>query len=80
MPFVVARTTPSTSPRQKTRPAPRRPWFNYQYRDKAGAIEAVRSDGARPGDICCGQDSGKDVPVIVRYETGVINRSAYRSR
>jgi len=51
---------------------------NYQYRDKTGAMKPFDAAKPRPGDIATVKINGKDVPVIVRYETGVINRSAYQ--
>jgi hypothetical protein len=51
---------------------------DYQYRDKTGMMKPFDPKGARPADIATVKINGKDVPVIVRFETGVINRSAYQ--
>src|SRR5262245_55797730 len=45
---------------------------DYQYRDKTGMMKPFDAKGARPGDIATVKINGKDVPVIVRFETGVI--------
>jgi hypothetical protein len=50
----------------------------YLYRDKANAWKPFDPAGARPGDIATTKTTdGKEVPVIVRQERGVINRAAY---
>jgi hypothetical protein len=50
----------------------------YFYRDKGGEWKPFDAKGARPADIGTTKTSaGKDVPLIVRQEKGVINRSAY---
>jgi Tannase-like family of unknown function (DUF6351) len=50
----------------------------YFYRDKAGAWKPFNPDGARPNDIGVTKTGeGKEAPLIVRQEKGVINRSAY---
>jgi len=50
---------------------------NYYYRDKMGNWKAFDAAN-RPGDIGMTTTSdGKNVPLIVRQEKGVINRSAY---
>jgi hypothetical protein len=50
----------------------------WQYRDKMGAMKAFDPKGQRPGDIATVKIGGKDVPVIVMTEKGVINRAAYQ--
>ncbi len=52
--------------------------ITYQYRDKAGMMKPFDPKGTRPADIATVKINNKDVPVIVRFETGVINRSAYQ--
>ncbi len=50
----------------------------YFYRDKGGEWKPFDPKGARPNDIATTKTSeGKEVPLIVRQEKGVINRSAY---
>jgi hypothetical protein len=49
----------------------------YFYRDKANNWKPFDAAGARPADIGTTKVDGKDVPVIVRQERGVINRAAY---
>ena len=50
----------------------------YFYRDKGGAWKPFNPDGARPADVGTTKtNDGKEVPLIVRQEKGVINRSAY---
>jgi hypothetical protein len=50
----------------------------YFYRDKAGEWKPFDPKGARPADIASTKTTeGKEVPLIVRQEKGVINRSAY---
>jgi hypothetical protein len=50
----------------------------YFYRDKGGEWKPFDPKGARPADIGTTKTSeGKEVPLIVRQEKGVINRSAY---
>jgi Tannase-like family of unknown function (DUF6351) len=50
----------------------------YFYRDMGGAWKPLNPDGARPADIGTTKTTdGKEVPLIVRQEKGVINRSAY---
>jgi Tannase-like family of unknown function (DUF6351) len=50
----------------------------YFYRDKAGEWKPFDVNAARPADIATTRTTeGKEVPLIVRQEKGVINRSAY---
>jgi hypothetical protein len=50
----------------------------YFYRDRAGAWKPFNPSAARPSDISTTKTSeGREVPLIVRQEKGVINRSAY---
>jgi hypothetical protein len=50
----------------------------YFYRDKTGAWKPFNPDGARPADVGTSKTAeGKEFPLIVRQEKGVINRSAY---
>jgi hypothetical protein len=50
----------------------------YFYRDKAGAWKPFNPDAARPADVGTSKTAdGKEFPLIVRQEKGVINRSAY---
>jgi hypothetical protein len=50
----------------------------YFYRDRAGAWKPFNPGAARPNDISTTKTSeGREVPLIVRQEKGVINRSAY---
>jgi hypothetical protein len=50
----------------------------YYYRNRAGEWKPFNPDGARPNDIGTTKtNDGKEVPLIVRQEKGVINRSAY---
>jgi uncharacterized tannase-like protein DUF6351 len=50
----------------------------YFYRNKGGEWKPFDPKAARPGDIGMTTTSeGKEVPLIVRQEKGVINRSAY---
>jgi len=50
----------------------------YFYRNKSGEWKPFDPKGARPADIGVTRTSeGKEVPLIVRQEKGVINRSAY---
>jgi Tannase-like family of unknown function (DUF6351) len=50
----------------------------YFYRNKGGEWKPFDPKGARPADIGMTRTTeGKDVPLIVRQEKGVINRSAY---
>ncbi len=50
----------------------------YFYRDKGGAWKPFDPQAARPTDIGTTKTTeGKEVPLIVRQEKGVINRSAY---
>jgi Tannase-like family of unknown function (DUF6351) len=50
----------------------------YFYRNKGGEWKPFDPKGARPADIGMTRTSeGKEVPLIVRQEKGVINRSAY---
>jgi hypothetical protein len=50
----------------------------YFYRDKRGEWKPFDAKAARPADIATTRTTeGKDVPLIVRQEKGVINRSAY---
>lgn len=51
----------------------------YYYRNKAGDWKVFDEKGARPNDIATTKTTeGKEIPIIYRQETGVINRSAYR--
>lgn len=50
----------------------------YFYRNKGGEWKAFNPTAARPNDIGTTKTTeGKEVPLIVRQEKGVINRSAY---
>jgi len=50
----------------------------YFYRNKGGEWKPFDPKAARPGDIgTTTTTEGKEVPLIVRQEKGVINRSAY---
>jgi hypothetical protein len=50
----------------------------YFYRDRTGAWKPFNPSAARPNDIGTTKTSeGREVPLIVRQEKGVINRSAY---
>jgi len=50
----------------------------YFYRDRTGAWKPFNPGAARPNDIATTKTSeGQEVPLIVRQEKGVINRSAY---
>jgi hypothetical protein len=50
----------------------------YFYRDRAGAWKPFDPSAARPNDVSTTKTSeGREVPLIVRQEKGVINRSAY---
>ncbi len=50
----------------------------YLYRDKGGEWKPFDAKSARPTDIAITKTTeGKEVPLIVRQEKGVINRSAY---
>src|SRR5215470_10810148 len=50
----------------------------YFYRDRAGVWKPFNASAARPNDISTTKTSeGREVPLIVRQEKGVINRSAY---
>jgi hypothetical protein len=50
----------------------------YFYRNKAGDWKPFDPKAARPSDIGAAKTTaGKEVPLIVRQEKGVINRSAY---
>jgi Tannase-like family of unknown function (DUF6351) len=50
----------------------------YFYRNKSGEWKPFDSKAARPADIgVTTTTEGKEVPLIVRQEKGVINRSAY---
>jgi hypothetical protein len=54
--------------------------FDYFYRSTAGALAVLpNAAGPRPGDVARTTTSdGRDVPFIVRVESGTINRSIYR--
>jgi len=50
----------------------------YFYRNKSGEWKPFDPKGARPADIGITKTTeGREVPLIVRQEKGVINRSAY---
>jgi Tannase-like family of unknown function (DUF6351) len=50
----------------------------YFYRNKSGEWKPLDPKAARPADVATTKTSeGKDFPLIVRQEKGVINRSAY---
>jgi len=50
----------------------------YYYRNRGGIWRAFDPSAARPNDIATTKTSeGREVPLIVRQEKGVINRSAY---
>jgi hypothetical protein len=50
----------------------------YFYRNKGGAWRAFDANAAPPTDVGTSKTTdGKEVPLIVRQEKGVINRSAY---
>src|SRR5262249_18675469 len=50
----------------------------YYYRNRTGAWRPFDANAARPNDIATTKTTeGQDVPLIVRQEKGVINRSAY---
>jgi hypothetical protein len=50
----------------------------YFYRNKSGEWKPFDPKAARPADVGMTKTTeGKDVPLIVRQEKGVINRSAY---
>lgn len=49
---------------------------NYFYRNRGGEWKAFNA-AARPGDLATTKIDGKDVPLIVRQEQGIINRGAY---
>jgi hypothetical protein len=52
--------------------------IKYFYRDRTGAWKPFNPSAARPNDIGTTKTSeGREVPLIVRQEKGVINRSAY---
>ncbi len=54
------------------------PRVDYFYRNKGGEWKPFNATAARPNDIGVTKtDEGKEVPLIVRQEKGVINRSAY---
>ncbi|MCP8936919.1 DUF6351 family protein [Alsobacter sp. SYSU M60028] len=51
---------------------------SYYYRNKGGEWKPFDPNGQRPSDIGTTKTTeGKEVPLIVRQEKGVINRSAY---
>jgi len=53
--------------------------FDYVYRSSAGALAPLPDPGARPADLARTTTSdGRNVPFIVRVESGTINRSIYR--
>jgi hypothetical protein len=50
----------------------------YVYRTKSGSWALYPVGGDRPGDLDRTTTSrGKDIPMIVRIETGIINRAPY---
>src|SRR5262249_43514503 len=50
----------------------------YYYRNRGGDWKPFNADAPRPNDVATTKTSeGKEVPLIVRQEKGVINRSAY---
>src|SRR5262249_36636939 len=52
--------------------------IKYFYPDRGGVWKPFIPAGARPNDIATTKtNEGKEVPLIVRQEKGVINRSAY---
>jgi hypothetical protein len=54
------------------------PRVDYYYRNRGGEWKPFDQNAARPTDIGMTKTSdGKDAPLIVRQEKGVINRSAY---
>lgn len=54
--------------------------YNYFYRSTSGALAVLANPaGPRPGDVARTTTSdGRNVPFIVRVESGTINRSIYR--
>jgi Tannase-like family of unknown function (DUF6351) len=52
--------------------------IQYLYRNKSGEWKPFDPKAARPADLAITKTTdGKEVPLIVRQEKGVINRSAY---
>jgi len=51
--------------------------IRYQYRTTAGAFKPLADPATRPADLANASVGGRQVPYIVRVETGVIDRSVY---
>ncbi len=49
----------------------------YQYRTTAGAFAPLADPSARPADLATATVAGREVPYVVRVETGVIDRAVY---
>ena len=75
-PFICENETfKLQSAKDDTCAAPAR--VDYFYRNRGGEWKPFDANAARPNDIGVTKIEGKDVPLIVRQEKGVINRSAY---
>lgn len=49
----------------------------YRYRTTGGAFAPLADPSARPADLATARVGGRDVPYVVRVETGVIDRAVY---
>lgn len=49
----------------------------WRYVDRAGALKDLPDPAVRPDDVGTTEVDGEEVPFVVRYEQGVVNRSVY---
>ncbi|CAN5289626.1 DUF6351 family protein [soil metagenome] len=49
----------------------------WRYVTTDGAVEELPDPADRPDDLATARIDGEDVPLLVRHETGVVNRSVY---
>ncbi|MFS8097436.1 DUF6351 family protein [Lentzea alba] len=50
----------------------------YRYRNTAGAFQPLSDPAARPADLATATVDGRDVPYVVRLETGTVDRAVYQ--
>ncbi len=52
--------------------------ISYLYRTTAGSFQPLSDPSARPADLATASVQGRQVPYIVRLETGTIDRAVYQ--
>ncbi|MBM9506383.1 DUF6351 family protein, partial [Actinacidiphila acididurans] len=51
----------------------------YAYRTRAGAFAPLADPATRPADLATAQVDGRQVPYVVRLETGTVDRAVYQT-